>query len=122
MATDTRHNVVVTHGRHCLCASCAAEDWTRITGPCGMHGKDCPAVYVPIGAPGDIVVSAHADRVVAAQDAVEAVLDECARLDVIRALACQLIEHADRSEGNGHLVRHSDHEALRAALEEYHRV
>jgi hypothetical protein len=39
----------VTHGRHCPCSACAREDWTRITGPCGMHGKDCPAVYAPSG-------------------------------------------------------------------------
>jgi hypothetical protein len=38
----------ITHGRHCSCTACAREDWTRITGPCGMHGKDCPSVYAPI--------------------------------------------------------------------------
>lgn len=37
-----------THGRHCSCRACAAEDWPRVTSPCGMHGPDCPAVYDPI--------------------------------------------------------------------------
>ncbi len=40
----------VTHGRHCPCSACEREDWTRITGPCGMHGADCPAVYAPVAA------------------------------------------------------------------------
>jgi hypothetical protein len=39
-----------THGRHCPCGACARQDWTKITGPCGMHGKDCPPVYAPLGA------------------------------------------------------------------------
>ena len=43
----------VTHGRHCPCSACAREDWTRITGPCGMHGADCPAVYAPLDTPAD---------------------------------------------------------------------
>lgn len=38
----------VTHGRHCPCSACAREDWTKITGPCGMHGAECPAVYDPL--------------------------------------------------------------------------
>ncbi len=42
----------VTHGRHCTCSACAREDWARITGPCGMHGKDCPNVYAPLGLTG----------------------------------------------------------------------
>jgi hypothetical protein len=42
----------VTHGRHCTCSACAREDWARITGPCGMHGSDCPPVYAPIADPG----------------------------------------------------------------------
>ena len=46
--TDTPSAARVTHGRHCSCSACAREDWTRITGPCGMHGKNCPAVYAPI--------------------------------------------------------------------------
>lgn len=47
----------VTHGRHCICSACKQEDWTRISGPCGMHGKDCPAVYAPLGAAGDLLIS-----------------------------------------------------------------
>jgi hypothetical protein len=43
----------VTHGRHCPCSACAREDWTRITGPCGMHGAECPAVYAPLGVEGE---------------------------------------------------------------------
>src|SRR5215469_13632464 len=46
----------VTHGRHCLCSSCAREDWTRELGPCGMHGPDCPGVYAPLGAVGSWVL------------------------------------------------------------------
>jgi hypothetical protein len=47
----------ITHGRHCVCSACKQEDWTRIKAPCGMHGSDCPAVYAPLGAAGDHVVS-----------------------------------------------------------------
>lgn len=36
-----------THGRHCSCSACEREDWTKITGPCGMHGPGCPNVYDP---------------------------------------------------------------------------
>jgi len=53
----------VTHGRHCECSACAREDWTRITGPCGMHGASCPAVYAPIKAMSDDVLSAALLRV-----------------------------------------------------------
>jgi hypothetical protein len=43
----------ITHGRHCTCHSCAAEDWTNADlAPCGMHGEDCPALYRPWGRPG----------------------------------------------------------------------
>ncbi len=42
----------ITHGRHCACSACSREDWTRITGSCGMHGKDCPNVYAPLGLAG----------------------------------------------------------------------
>lgn len=39
----------VTHGRHCSCSACAAEDWTRPElACCGMHGPTCPAVYAPL--------------------------------------------------------------------------
>lgn len=51
-AAGAAPNERVTHGRHCTCSACAREDWTRITGPCGMHGADCPAEYAPIAAAG----------------------------------------------------------------------
>lgn len=45
----------ITHGRHCACSSCAAEDWTdpRLA-PCGMHGRGCPARYEALGNAGDM--------------------------------------------------------------------
>jgi hypothetical protein len=52
LAAAAPGETTVTHGRHCPCSACAREDWTRITGPCGMHGADCPAVYAP-AAPGE---------------------------------------------------------------------
>jgi hypothetical protein len=48
----TKQEYKITHGRHCTCSACAREDWARITGPCGMHGKDCPATYAPLGPAG----------------------------------------------------------------------
>lgn len=48
MPADYPNKRRVTHGRHCSCSACAREDWTRITGPCGMHGSDCPRVYAPL--------------------------------------------------------------------------
>lgn len=42
-----RRDSRVTHGRHCPCSACRQEDWPSITGPCGMHGAGCPAVYDP---------------------------------------------------------------------------
>lgn len=39
----------LTHGRHCPCSVCAAEDWTNpALAPCGMHGPSCPREYRPI--------------------------------------------------------------------------
>jgi hypothetical protein len=45
----------VTHGRHCSCSACAAEDWTNPRFVCGMHGEACPAVYAPLGSAGDLL-------------------------------------------------------------------
>lgn len=46
----------ITHGRHCLCSACAAQDWAEPQlAPCGMHGPSCPPVYAPLGAAGDSV-------------------------------------------------------------------
>lgn len=46
----------VTHGRHCVCSACAAQDWAEPSlAPCGMHGPSCPPLYAPIGAAGDVV-------------------------------------------------------------------
>lgn len=46
----------ITHGRHCLCSACAAQDWAEPgLAPCGMHGPSCPPVYAPLGAAGDVV-------------------------------------------------------------------
>lgn len=45
----------ITHGRHCICSACAAQDWAEPgLAPCGMHGPSCPPVYVPLGAAGDV--------------------------------------------------------------------
>lgn len=49
----------ITHGRHCTCTPCARDDWTNpALAPCGMHGKDCPQEYAPLGAAGDPVPAA----------------------------------------------------------------
>jgi len=33
----------VTHGRHCSCTPCRAQDWNDPgLAPCGMHPKGCP--------------------------------------------------------------------------------
>jgi hypothetical protein len=48
--------VKVTHGRHCVCSACKAQDWTEPQlASCGMHGNDCPypAGDGPLFAPGD---------------------------------------------------------------------
>lgn len=43
----------ITHGRHCTCSACAAQDWGEPgLAPCGMHGPSCPAEYQPWGAAG----------------------------------------------------------------------
>ena len=51
-ADDLCHTKI-THGRHCTCSACAAEDWTdpRLA-PCGMHGSSCPREYQPWGLAG----------------------------------------------------------------------
>lgn len=47
----------VTHGRHCTCSPCAAQDWADPQlAPCGMHGRECPPVYAPLGAAGELVL------------------------------------------------------------------
>ena len=51
----------ITHGRHCTCSSCAREDWTNPKFACGMHGRDCPSVYAPLGKPGSYVAAALSD-------------------------------------------------------------
>jgi hypothetical protein len=62
----------ITHGRHCVCSACAAQDWAELQlAPCGMHGPSCPPVYAPLGAAGDSVaeqVSAPASRMGADHD------------------------------------------------------
>jgi len=46
----------ITHGRHCICSACAAQDWSEPQlAPCGMHGPSCPAVYAPLGGAGALV-------------------------------------------------------------------
>lgn len=51
--TDERARKI-THGRHCICSACGAEDWTNPQlAPCGMHGSSCPRVYDPWGGAGD---------------------------------------------------------------------
>jgi len=44
----------ITHGRHCACSACAAQDWSEPQlAPCGMHGSSCPPRYDPWGVAGD---------------------------------------------------------------------
>ena len=44
--------VELTHGRHCTCSACRAEDWTQTwIAPCGMHGASCERAYQPIDLP-----------------------------------------------------------------------
>lgn len=44
----------ISHGRHCICSACAAQDWAEPgLAHCGMHGESCPPVYAPLGAAGD---------------------------------------------------------------------
>jgi hypothetical protein len=51
----------ITHGRHCVCSACAAQDWAEPgLAPCGMHGPSCPPVYAPLGAPGNVVCGPNA--------------------------------------------------------------
>lgn len=40
----------ISHGRHCVCSACAAQDWSdpRLS-CCGMHGSSCPPMYAPLG-------------------------------------------------------------------------
>ena len=46
----------ITHGRHCTCTPCRVEDWTNpALAPCGMHGRDCPREYAPLGGAGQVV-------------------------------------------------------------------
>jgi hypothetical protein len=53
---DTEPSERVTHGRHCICSACAAQDWAEPgLAPCGMHGPSCPPLYAPLGAAGDVV-------------------------------------------------------------------
>ena len=52
-APDEPKGQKITHGRHCICTPCAVEDWTNpALAPCGMHGKDCPQEYAPLGPAG----------------------------------------------------------------------
>lgn len=51
----------ITHGRHCVCSACAAQDWAEPgLAPCGIHGSSCPLVYAPLGDAGDIVSGSSA--------------------------------------------------------------
>jgi hypothetical protein len=53
---DTEPAECVTHGRHCICSACAAQDWAEpALAPCGMHGPSCAPAYAPLGAAGDVV-------------------------------------------------------------------
>ena len=50
----------ITHGRHCICSACAAEDWTNPQlACCGMHGPSCPREYAPLGGAGQRVPSSE---------------------------------------------------------------
>ena len=59
--SDTQAGERITHGRHCTCTPCAAQDWTEPQlAPCGMHGPDCPAEYQPLGGAGTYVADTQA--------------------------------------------------------------
>jgi len=71
----------VTHGRHCICSACAAQDWAEPgLASCGMHGPSCPAVYAPLGAAGDTVSAPSGEQEPAEADPVRAALIELVRL------------------------------------------
>lgn len=85
----------VTHGRHCICSACGAEDWTNPNlAPCGMHGVGCPPVYAPLGAAGQQVRAAASTSpwLRALSMAVEAVRER----DEARAEAERERERAER--------------------------
>lgn len=49
----------ITHGRHCTCSACRQENWANPRlAACGMHGPSCPPVYAPLGAAGQLALSA----------------------------------------------------------------
>ena len=50
----------VTHGRHCICSACAAQDWSKPQlAACGMHGPSCLPRYAPLGGAGDSLERLH---------------------------------------------------------------
>lgn len=57
--TQPPESCTITHGRHCACSSCAAQDWAEpVLAPCGMHGPSCPPIYQPLGGAGDSTLPA----------------------------------------------------------------
>ena len=55
-ATHSDNEERITHGRHCICTPCAAQDWSEPgLAPCGMHGPSCPPMYQPLGGAGTYV-------------------------------------------------------------------
>ena len=57
-ATKREGTEKVTHGRHCSCRACGAQDWSEPQlAPCGMHGSKCPPVYDPRGHAGEVVAT-----------------------------------------------------------------
>ena len=57
-ATKREETEKVTHGRHCSCRACGAQDWSEPQlAPCGMHGSKCPPVYDPRGYAGEVVAT-----------------------------------------------------------------
>jgi hypothetical protein len=55
LAAASPSSGAITHGRHCVCSACAAQDWTDPKlAACGMHGPSCPPVYAPMGRAGSV--------------------------------------------------------------------
>lgn len=50
----------VTHGRHCVCSACTAQDWSEPQlAACGMHGPSCLPRYAPLAGAGDVLERLH---------------------------------------------------------------
>ena len=65
--TQPERSERITHGRHCICSACAAEDWSNPElAPCGMHGRACAPAYQPWGLAGQLHVVVDDDPMIRA--------------------------------------------------------